>query len=99
MYVNITSGKVDPSNVQELMQRLDNDQVRAAFRKVKGFHRDFLMVSQDAPGSCQSITLWEDEAEAKAFFASPDYLQVVGGIKDLFISPVERASYTILTEF
>ena len=99
MWVNITVGKIDPSNQPKAIELLDRDEVHNAFRAVKGFKHDYLIASLDTPGLLQSITMWEDAALAQAFFASPEYLNILKDLGPLFVERPQRFSYEMLLEF
>ena len=99
MWVNITVGKIAPENVQKAIDILARPEVSQAFRAVKGFRHDYIIQSLETPGLIQSITIWEDAAEAQTFFASPAYIQIVTGLGPLFVERPQRYSYEVLLDF
>jgi heme-degrading monooxygenase HmoA len=99
MWVNITVGKIAPENVHKAIALLDRDEVRNAFRSVKGFVHDYVVESLEMPGSVQSITIWEDAKVAQEFFASPAYIQIVTGLGPLFVERPQRYSYEVRLDF
>lgn len=99
MWVNITVGKVAPENVSKAIALLDRDEVRVAFRSVKGFVHDYVIESLETPGTIQSITIWEDAKAAQEFFASQTYIQIVTNLGPLFVERPQRYSYEVRLDF
>jgi heme-degrading monooxygenase HmoA len=99
MWVNITVGKIAPENIHKAITILDRDEVRNAFRSVKGFVHDYLIESLEMPGSIQSITIWDDAKAGQEFYASQTYIQIVTNLGPLFVERPQRYSYEVLLDF
>lgn len=70
-----------------------NSEIAPVIRKQKGNKQVLLL---EAPGDSQefiSYSLWEDEADVKAFEASADYAPVIARIKEMVSEPPVQKYY------
>ena len=53
------------------------------------------MESTQIPRELLALSLWQSAEQGQAFYASPDYRQVVAGMKVLFLAPPEQFFFNV----
>jgi heme-degrading monooxygenase HmoA len=82
MFLNRTSTKVDPANVDKAVEALSGEGAVAAFRAAPGFRYLYVLQSVANPGETHSLSFWDSEEQCQAFYASPEYRQALAWRKN-----------------
>jgi len=98
MWLNCTRTKVDPVNVGKVVEILAGEASLAPIRAAPGFCGLFLIESTEVPGELISITWWERAEDGQAYLASPECRQVIEGIQEFLVRPLERSYYNVHIE-
>ena len=94
MYVNMTTVNVKPESVEEAMDYTMGDEAVRLMRLAPGFHYALLLEAQETAGLITSVTVWDTQAEADAWYTSPEYANLVKGVGALLTSAPERHHFT-----
>ena len=98
MWLNCTRTQVDPVNVRRVVDILAGEASLAPIRAARGFCGLLLVESTEAPGEIMSITWWERAEDGQAYLASPECRQVIEGIQEYLVRPLERNYYAVRIE-
>ncbi len=74
--------------------RLWQEKVAPAFRDLKGFRQGFLLTSPDK-GTYVSVSIWETEADARAFESGGLYKQLVDKFEGVLATAPVRELYEL----
>jgi hypothetical protein len=92
MWVNMTTLKVDPSNVDKLASILDE-----ACRDRAACQERYLLHSAQTPGTVVSLTIWSDQASQLEMFQSEDYVNLVKQqLMPMLKAQPERAGFHVV---
>jgi heme-degrading monooxygenase HmoA len=95
MWVNMTFAKVSEAYEKEGLPVLYSQQNMQVMTNAKGFIAGYALYKYgDHTRGC-SLSMWESREEAEAFFASPEYLAMVGGVRQYFLEMPDRQSYEL----
>jgi heme-degrading monooxygenase HmoA len=95
MWLNRTSAKVEPANVDKAVAVLSSAGAVAAFRNAPGFRSLVVLQSVAIPDEIQALSFWDSEEHCNAFYASPEYRQAFGTIKEFLVGIPGRDFFTV----
>jgi len=95
MWLNCSRTQVDPASVGQVVKILSGEANLAPILAARGFCSLLLVESTEAPGELVSITVWESAEEGQAYLASPECRQVIEGIQEYLVRPLERNYYAV----
>ena len=95
MWMNITQARIDPMNVKKVVEILSQTASLEPILSAHGFNSLYLVESTERPGEIKSITVWETAEDGQAYIASPECQEVIGGIQEYALAPLERHYHTV----
>ena len=77
MLVRFTYIKMDPTNLDEVRDLYNSDEVSGVIRQQQGYRFHYLLESVNAPGESISLTAWDSREDAEAYEQSGAYKELV----------------------
>jgi heme-degrading monooxygenase HmoA len=71
------------------------DEAVRLMRQAPGFHYSLLLEAQDQAGLLTSVTVWDSQEEANAWYTSPEYGNLIKGLGAILASVPERRHYDV----
>ncbi len=98
MYVNMTTVNVQPDKTEEAFEYTMGDEAVRLMRQAPGFQYALLLEDQSVAGRVSSVTVWDTQEQAEAWYTSPDYAELIKGLGPLLTSAPERHHYKGYTQ-
>ncbi len=99
MYVQINITKVKEAHIEDFVEAISAEKLGAVMRGAGGHVNSYLIQSVNDPQTFASLSMWETRAEGEAFFTSPDYIALVGGVGELLAAGLDRQGYAVRVEY
>ncbi|HEV2238410.1 MAG TPA: antibiotic biosynthesis monooxygenase [Ktedonobacterales bacterium] len=93
MHARVTTLKIRPDALDQTVT-LYQQQIMPIIKAQAGFQGVYLMTDR-ATGSAVSITMWNSEAEGRAYESNGTYRQLVGMVAANFAAPPTLATYEV----
>jgi hypothetical protein len=96
VHARITTMTIQPNMVSETT-RIYNERIMPVL-KAAGGNKGVLLVIDQATGKGESITLWNTEADGRAYDASGAYREQVAKLTPFFSAPPSLATYEVAAQ-
>jgi len=95
MWVNMTIAKVSSTYEKEGMPILYSKKNMQVMTGAKGFIAGYALFKNDDHSMGCSLSVWESQADAEAFFASKEYIAMVGSVIQHILGKPERQGWDV----
>jgi heme-degrading monooxygenase HmoA len=99
MYFHFTILKMKPEIIRPTITATFADaNYQKLMHAAKGFRYQYALLSEDQPDEMTSISVWDSKEDATALFSNPEYLAMLGNMRDKFTAPPQRRFFDIIGE-
>jgi heme-degrading monooxygenase HmoA len=95
MWVNMTFAKVTEAYEKEGLPVLYSKQNMQVMTGAKGFIAGYALMKQNDHSQGCSLSVWESQADAEAFFGSQAYAAMVGSVIQHILGRPERQGWEV----
>jgi heme-degrading monooxygenase HmoA len=95
MWVNMTIAKVSKAYEKEGVPVLYSKQNMQVMTGAKGFIAGYALFKQGDHSQGCSLSVWESQADAEAFFGSQEYAAMVGSVIQHILTKPDRQGWEV----
>jgi len=95
MWINMTIAKMSEAYEKEGLPVLYSKKNMQVMTSAKGFVAGYALFKHGDHTMGCSLSVWESRADAEAFFASPEYIAMVGEVRQHIMEKPDRQGWDV----